>query len=237
MKTRRVRVPDLREGPLRLLGSEAHHLVRVLRMHEGDRVVGFDGAGHEADGRVAQVEDGVLEVVFSEVRSASNEPPLSLDVAIALLKGDKLAQVVRQATELGATRIRPFFASRCDVPRLSPAKATRLRRVAEEAAKQSGRARVPSVEDVERFEQMAWSGPAWLAEPMAERGWSGMDVTTALEAGQATMITGPEGGFEPAELASAAERGAVLVGMGPRVLRAETAPIALLAGFLSRVEE
>lgn len=237
MKVRRVRVPELQEGTVCLLGAEAHHLVRVLRMQEGDRIVGFDGSGHEAEGQVVRIDDAGIDVAFSELHPATTEPPLSLDVAIALLKGDKLAQVVRQATELGATRIRPFVAVRCDVPRLSPAKATRLLRVAEEAAKQSGRARVPDIDEVARFERMTWTGPAWLADPDAERSWAELDVTGALDAGRATLITGPEGGFEPRERASAAERGAVPVGMGPRVLRAETAPVALLAGLLSRIEE
>ena len=169
MRMRRVRVPSLRAGTVRLVGSEAHHLARVPRVRPGDPVVVFDGDGREADGRVEGTEADAVAIAFAEPRPASTEPPLDLDVAVALLKADKLPQVVRQATELGVARIRPFVSRRCDVPRLSPSKAERLRRVAAEAAKQSGRAQVPEIAEVVPFERMTWSGPAWIGAPDADR--------------------------------------------------------------------
>jgi 16S rRNA (uracil1498-N3)-methyltransferase len=232
-----VRVRQLRQGSLRLVGPEAHHLARVLRVRPGDPVVAFDGAGREADGTVAAVDAQAVAIELGPTRTASVEAPVAIEAAVALLKGDKLAQVVRQLTELGVARVRPFVSGRCDVPRLSPAKADRLRRVAAEAAKQAGRARVPEIDEVVPFERLTWSGPAWIADPRAERGWSALDLPDAAANAPVTLLTGPEGGFEEGEVADARRRGATPVRLGARILRAETAPIALAAALLSRQDE
>ena len=237
MRARRVRVQALQEGSVRLMGPEAHPLARVLRARVGDPVQGFDGTGREADGVIAAVMDGTVEVSFGPPRVAGVEAPIAVTLAVALLKGDKLSQVVRQATELGAQRVRPIVTARCDVPRLSPSKADRLRRVATEAAKQSGRAQVPEVDDPVALSALAWDGPAWIADPGAEQGWADMDLEPALAAGRATLLTGPEGGFTAAELKDLVARGARPIRMGARVLRAETAPLALLTALLSRIDE
>lgn len=237
MRVRRVRVPALSEGPLRLTGAEAHHLARVLRVRIGDPVVGFDGAGREAEGAVLALDDQVVTIRFGPARAAEVEAPLEVDVAVALLKGDKLAQVVRQLTELGVARVRPIVSARCDVTRLSPAKADRLRRVAAEAAKQAGRARVPDIDEPVALERLRWSGPAWIADPNAEHGWDRLDPSAGDPADAITLLTGPEGGFEEAEVTAARQHGATPLRLGARTLRAETAPVALLAALLSRLDE
>ena len=237
MRVRRVRVGELHEGRLRLTGREAHHLARVLRVRSGDPVVVFDGAGQEAEGRVAAIDAQAVTVDVGPARTASVEAPVEAEVAVALLKGDKLAQVVRQLTELGVTRVRPIVTARCDVPRLSAAKADRLRRVAAEAAKQAGRARVPEVAEPVPLARLSWSGPAWIADPRARRGWHELDPARVASGVPATLLTGPEGGFDDAEVAAAQERGAIPVRLGARTLRAETAPVALLAALLSRLDE
>ena len=237
MRVHRVRVRALGQGTLRLTGSEAHHLARVLRVRPGDPVVAFDGAGQEADGTVTAVDDQAVTLQVGPARTASVEAPVEVEAAVALLKGDKLAQVVRQLTELGVTRIRPIVAARCDVRRLSPAKADRLRRVAAEAAKQAGRARVPEVDEPVPLARLSWPGPAWIADPRAERGWhelAAVDVDGGLPV---TLLTGPEGGFDGSEVAAAQDRGARAVRLGARTLRAETAPIALASALLSRLDE
>lgn len=237
MRRRRVRLAEVRAGRVRLAPEEAHHLGRVLRARPGDPVQAFDGAGHEAEGRVAYVEDGDVELELETPRASQREAPLSLTLAVALLKGDKLAQVTRQATELGAAALRPFVSDRCDVPRLSPGKLTRLRRVASEAAKQSGRARLPDVHDAVPLAQLAWEGACWVADPGAEEGIdiaSDRLVTDGTET--LTVVTGPEGGLSEGEAAQLTARGATPVRFGPRVLRAETAPVALAAAVLARVD-
>ncbi len=237
MRIRRVRLDELAAGTVRVRGDEAHHLARVLRVRPGDPVEAFDGRGREADGAVVAVDDAGVELRLEAPRSSSREAPLELVLAVALLKGDKLSRVVRQATELGAARIVPFVARRGEVLRLSPGKAERLRRVAAEAAKQCGRARVPAIDEALPLADLAWEGAAWVADPGAERGVA--EATDALVRDgvpRLTAISGPEGGFAPDELGALRERGAVPVSFGPRVLRAETAPLALAAAVLARVE-
>jgi 16S rRNA (uracil1498-N3)-methyltransferase len=237
VRRRRVRLAEVRAGRVRLAPAEAHHLARVLRTRPGDPVQAFDGAGHEAVGRVAHVGDGEVELDLEAPTASAREAPLRLTLAVALLKGDKLAQVTRQATELGAAALRPFVSDRCDVPRLSPAKLARLRRVAAEAAKQSGRARVPEVHDAVPLPGLAWEGPCWVADPEAEEGVdAATDRLVAARTDALTVVTGPEGGLSGAETAELARRGATQVRFGPRVLRAETAPVALAAAVLARVD-
>lgn len=238
MRVRRVRVDGLREGAVRLRGDEAHHLARVLRVRPGDPVQAFDGRGCEADGEVARVGDGAVELRLAAPTASAREAPLELVLVVALLKGDKLAQVVRQGTELGVARFALATSRRADVPRLSPAKEERLRRVAREAAKQSGRARVPAIDEPVPLPRLSWSGPAWVAHPDAEVHLASVGEALAAAPPQhLTIVTGPEGGFDDAELATLRERGARPVRIGPRVLRAETAPVALAAAVLARFEE
>jgi 16S rRNA (uracil1498-N3)-methyltransferase len=237
VRRRRVRLQRLRGGRVRVAPDEAHHLARVLRARPGDPVQAFDGAGREADGRVAAVAEGAVELELEPPRPSEREAPLALTLAVALLKGDKLAQVARQATELGVAELAPTVTRRCDAPRLSPGKLTRLRRVAAEAAKQSGRARVPEVREPVPLTDLRWRGVAWFADPAAEEGVD--DATDRLLAGGGaalTVITGPEGGLTACERAELTERGARPVRFGPRVLRAETAPVALAAAVLARVD-
>lgn len=237
MRRRRVRLAVVRVGRVRVAPEEAHHLARVLRVQPGDPVQAFDGAGQEAEGRVVHVADGEVEVELGPPSASPREAPLELTLAVALLKGDKLAQVTRQATELGVGALRPIVAARCDVPRLSTGKLARLRRVAAEAAKQSGRARVPEVHDAVPLAELGWEGACWVADPTAERG---IDVATdglaEMGAGTLTVVTGPEGGLSAEETADLAARGAWPVRFGPRVLRAETAPVAMAAAVLARVD-
>ena len=240
-RVRRVRVPDLDRGAPGqrwIRGAEAHHLARVLRVRPGDAVQAFDGAGRIAAGTVARLDEDGVAVLLDAPHASDREAPVRITVAVALLKGDKLSDVVRRATELGAARIATLETRRADVPRLSSAKASRLRRVADEAAKQSGRAVVPEVAGPVRTDALSWEGPAWVADPSG-----GTPVATAAgalaldpHADRLTVITGPEGGFAPEELRTLVERGALPISLGPRVLRAETAPLAALAVALATVE-
>ncbi|MEX2502245.1 MAG: 16S rRNA (uracil(1498)-N(3))-methyltransferase, partial [Trueperaceae bacterium] len=228
----------LAPGRACLLGAEAHHLARVLRVRVGDPVQAFDGRGRLADGAVQAIDDDGVDVVLSEPRPSDREAPVRLTVAVALLKGDKLSGVVRQATELGVVRIAPLLTRRADVPRLSAAKLTRLRRVADEAAKQCGRAVVPVVDEPAPLSTWAWEGVAWVADPSAERHVA--EVADAYARApvddRLTVVTGPEGGFDDKELRTLTERGAVPIGLGPRILRAETAPLTAAAVAIAAAE-
>ena len=225
-----MQIPSpIREGRVRLSEAAAHHLLRVLRLRPGDRLVAFDGAGGEAPAVIASDAAGFVALDVGVPRVTRREARVQLRLVTALLKGDKLSEVVRMGTELGVARFTPLLSARCVVTSLSAAKLVRLRRVAAEAARQSLRARVPDVDELVNLAALQWQGEAWLADPRAEVNWA---EVVAARPTDLTLISGPEGGFADAEVAALVARGARAVRLVPSVLRAETAPIAMAAAYL-----
>ena len=227
MRTHRIYLAHLRPGVATLTGSEAHHLGRVLRVKVGEAVAAFDGSGLEAKGYVKAVEDSRVVLELDSPTPATNEAAVAVSLALALLKGDKLSDVVRQTTELGVVAFQPFVSRRCDVKTLSHAKLERLRRVAQAAAKQSGRSVVPTVEEAVALKDLTVGPQVFVAHPGASA-----PLGSVYEGGDATFVTGPEGGFNDDELEQLTAKGATPIRLGSRILRAETAPVALTAALL-----
>ncbi|HET9026218.1 MAG TPA: RsmE family RNA methyltransferase [Trueperaceae bacterium] len=224
MRVNRVLVPELGADEVVLRGPEAHHLRDVLRLKAGALVEAFDGNGNVAAGSVAAADQGGVVLTLGQPQPSEAEAQLDVTVAVALLKGDKLADVVRQCTELGVMRFVLLVTRHADVTDMSHAKLLRLQRVAEEATRQSGRARVPQVAPPTPLAALSWSGAALVADPRATG-----TLTGAATAGRLTLVTGPEGGLATSEVEALVARGARAVTLGPRILRAETAPLALAA--------
>jgi 16S rRNA (uracil1498-N3)-methyltransferase len=230
MREHRVRIPPpLPEGRTRLSETAAHHLLRVLRLRPGDALVAFDGEGLEADAQVLENDVNGAFINIGVARRAARAATRALTLAIALLKGDKLSDVVRMGTELGVMRFVPVLTARCVATDLSPAKLARLRRVAEEAARQSLRAHVPSIDEPVALAGLRWHGAALVADPAAPAAWVNVAARDALEL---TVISGPEGGFRVDEVEALVAQGAERVRLVPSILRAETAPIAVAAAYL-----
>jgi 16S rRNA (uracil1498-N3)-methyltransferase len=219
--------------------DETRHLARVLRLVPGDVVLAADGAGREFTVRVEALGEEATGTVLATATRAA-ESPLAVTLLQGVPKGDKMETIVRACTELGVARVTPVLAERTIV-RLEPSRwrerARRWQRVAREAAKQCGRAVVPDV-DV----------PGALSDALAATHgdlglclWEG--ATTPLAAAldalatpprTLTVLVGPEGGLARAEVDAARARGFAVVGVGPRILRTETAAPALLAIMQSR---
>jgi 16S rRNA (uracil1498-N3)-methyltransferase len=222
-----------------LAREETAHLVNVLRLRAGAEVFVFDGAGREfrcivaaARGRAGRT---TLEVV-QEVEPQRPESPLALTLAVALLKGEKFDLVVQKATELGVVRIVPVVTARGDV-RLraegeADARVARWQRLALEAAKQSGRARAPTVSAPLALESLLTSEADISSARLffTERDGGGLLETINSELARSfslTALVGPEGGWADEELAQARAAGWQLVTLGGRTLRAETAAIVV----------
>jgi 16S rRNA (uracil1498-N3)-methyltransferase len=239
---------------VRLAREETLHLRRVLRLKAGDEAFVFDGAGREYACVVALVGEGgghaetaTLEV-RGEVEPQSPESPLDLTLAVALLKGEKFDLVVQKATELGARRIVPVETKRADVRLLregrdAAERVARWRRLALEAAKQSGRARLPEVSaPVELATLLAGeAGAAGVDEErrlfFTERGGRGLAETVrawGVRPAKLTALVGAEGGWDDEEIAHASAAGWLAVTFGGRVLRAETAAI-VVTGLLQHL--
>ncbi len=218
------------DGRLVITGPEARHISRVMR-HEVGSVIGVvDGAGGEHELELTAVRtDRVVGRVLSDTRGA-REPKHRVAIAQAVLKGDHLAQVCSQATELGVSRIIPFQSTRT-VGRLSPAKLDRLRAVALSALKSSTRTVLPTIDvpvDFGSLLMMVGEFDQVLVAYEDETG-AGLDKALKRDARSVLVVVGPEGGFEPAEIKALKNVGAVPFSLGPRRLRAETAAVTVAA--------
>lgn len=220
-------------------GEDARHISLSLRMAAGDPVTVSDGAGLTFSCVLERLTPEAVTARALAVREGEGELPVSVILYQACPKGDKLELIVQKATELGATGILPFISQRC-ISRPKGDKtarlAERLARIAREAAGQSGRSRLPWVGAPVDF-------PAALAHARencdailfcyeAERGDTLRAALTAARAAGHTrlgLFVGSEGGFSPAEVEEAVAAGARPVGLGDRILRCETAPLAALA--------
>ncbi len=227
--THRVQVNPL-AAEMHLSGPEVRHL-RVMRVKVGDVVEVFDGAGTAGEATLLEIDDvrATLQLLNDPAAlppGDMREYPQPVTLAIALLKGDKLSDVVRASTELGVARIQLLTTRYADVPDIGDNKLSRLRRVAAEAAKQSQRLVIPEVLSPVALNKYAPEGQVFFAHPgsketvLAQVRWN-----TPL-----TFITGPEGGLSDEEVSALAQFATPLT-LGPRILRAETAPLALLGAL------
>jgi len=223
---------------VKLAAEEARHLRDVLRLGRGDEVFVFDGEGREFRCVVEEtLRDRATLKVGGEVEPARAESTLGLTLAVALLKGEKFDWVVQKATELGATRIVPVVTKLADVRLRDEAdgarRVTRFQRIALEACKQSGRARVPQIDAPLAFKELVEnksSGSNEWRVMFAERGGAGLSETVKtfkVRPGMVTALVGSEGGWTDEEIAQARDAGWSVVTIGGRTLRAETAAIAV----------
>ncbi len=208
------------------------HIGRSLRMRIGDEItVCCEGEEFICHIRTISDESVVCDIISSEM--SRNEPDVKVTLFQALPKGDKLDTIVQKAVELGVTNICPVLTSRC-VARASQKdfekKRARLQRIALEAAKQSGRGIVPQVSELLTVAQAAQQ----LAEndfPLIcyECGGANLGSVGLKNNSSIGIFIGSEGGFEKSEVELCTSSGAVAIGLGPRILRCETAPLAALS--------
>jgi 16S rRNA (uracil1498-N3)-methyltransferase len=228
----RCYVPHAADGLVEVADDQAHHIATVLRLGVGSILSVFDGRGREWLGRISSVTKAKVVITLGERKEPAPEAPVDVTLAIGLLKGDQMSQVVRDATALGVSRVVPFLSRHTALARPSAWADMRLRwqRVAVAAASQSGRAVVPDIVDVVAFEelmQLPHDRLILCVEPTVGLSRHGAGKRPLA----ATVIVGPEGGWAPEEIARAKSAGATLFSMGPRTLRAELAPVVALASL------
>lgn len=220
-------------GPVSLTEDEVHYLVHVLRLGEGEELEAFDGDGRRAR---AVLRRSLQGWTLQLEANPTWDPPKSragVILCLAWLKGPKLDEVVRMATELGVAAFEPFLSERC-VARPDPAAAAarigRLDKIAREAARQCGRADLPVVAPLGALgEVLARAGNERKtllyeeARGLSLREWlAGVDLTGGLR-----LVVGPEGGFTPEEAQKAQAHGFALLRLGNTILRADTAAVAV----------
>lgn len=215
-----------------LTADEARHLRDVLRLKTGDEVFVFDGVGHEFRASVVTTSRDSAELrIEAEVEPAKPESHLQLNLCVALLKGEKFDLVVQKATELGVTELTPLITRYADIQLRDASDATkrvtRWRRIALEAAKQSGRAFVPEIRMPETV--FTGSNDSDLRLMFAERGGRGLESLIGQKPRSVTALIGSEGGWSDEEIQEAEAHDFHVVTLGGRILRAETAAITVAA--------
>ena len=235
------------EDTVILTGEDAHHIARSLRMAAGERITVCDPYSVEFECELLSFEQDkrvVAKILSSKPSEA--EPPYGVSLFQALPKGEKFDSIIQKAVECGVYEIVPFQSSRCIAKAKADGEADKTKRrcrIAEEAAKQSGRGRIPAVKPTVSYAQMlsmasecdlclfCYEGEG--TETLASILDSMTDLPTCPKIG---IVVGSEGGFSPEEAARAQEVGMKMTGLGKRILRTETAAPFVLGCLVYRFE-
>ncbi|MBK6982924.1 MAG: 16S rRNA (uracil(1498)-N(3))-methyltransferase [Betaproteobacteria bacterium] len=229
---------DVRLGPgaqFPLPQDAANHVGRALRLRVGDDLVVFDGRGGEYEAVILRIDRDRVDVKTGAFRDPDREPPVDVGLVQGLPEADKMDWIVQKSVELGVAWIQPVVCER-SVVRLSGDRAARReshwQRVVIAACEQSGRNRVPAMRPTLPFRDWA-AQPSTALRWMLAPGSEAALVSQPPPEGPVEILVGPEGGLSDRELDIAATVGFSALRLGPRVLRAETAPLAALAAMQS----
>jgi 16S rRNA (uracil1498-N3)-methyltransferase len=233
-----VRQERVNDGYISIIGEDAHHIARSLRMAVGDQITVCDMQGNEYACRTSAFdEDREVSAEILESRHSQNEPKIFIRLFQALPKGDKLDTIIQKAVECGVSEIIPFQSERCVVKIKNDAedrKADRRQRISAEAAKQCGRSVIPEVRASVGFDEaiamaaeselclFCYEGDGTLPLGSILRRYEELPASVSI-------VIGSEGGFSQNEVAKAVEKGVTLAGLGKRILRTETASGFVLA--------
>ncbi|MEX2140035.1 MAG: 16S rRNA (uracil(1498)-N(3))-methyltransferase [Pirellulales bacterium] len=222
----------------RLEGAEAHHLANVMRAKPGQQVTLFDGSGAEFDARIESVGRSTVDLAIVDRSEVDRELARRITLAVALPKGDRQRWLVEKTTELGVARLVPLITSRSVAQPVETALA-RSRRAVVEASKQCGRNRLMEISQAVAFaEFVRWEADGaerWIAQPSDSKSRGGASPTARSQAEPGNerraliVAVGPEGGFTDDEVRAAIDAGFSQLDLGPRILRVETAAIAVAA--------
>lgn len=214
-----------------LTPEAGQHVGVVLRMQPGESLILFNGANQEFAASITEVHKKRVTVQIESARNLSRESPRRLHLKQAIAKGDRMEWIVQKAVELGAASIQPLLTERCavklDKERLQK-KCAQWEAIAIAACEQCGRNQIPALLEPLAFHDYLLKSQAalkFILHPEGQKRWRDY----ALDAEAIDVLIGPEGGFSPAEFESARQTGFHPLCLGPRVLRTETAGIAVLA--------
>jgi 16S rRNA (uracil1498-N3)-methyltransferase len=227
----------IKESTALLTGPEVHHLKNVLRLKSGDRIELFDGTGKTYLTVIAYFTKDTIEMrILSVEETAANTPQLI--IGQALLTGKKMDLIVQKATELGINTLQPFLAEHCARPDINAAKGQRWDRIILEACKQCGRPQPMTCPPPIDFDELLLLHAESLVKLLLweqeqnqtmQKIFSSLPVDRELMTGPTFALIGPEGGFSASEISRAVAAGFQPVTLGHRILRAETAAIAVMS--------
>lgn len=223
-----------------LHGDDVKHIGRVLRLAPGDPIIICDGNGSECKAIIRSIGKDFVECECNTPVPCESEPPVSVTLYQGLPKTGKMETIVQKCVELGVYSVVPMLTQYCVVqPKESfSGRIERWQRVAEEAAKQSRRGIIPQILPLVRLESASFLDyDLVLLAYENERATTLKQTLTGFSGKRIAMLIGPEGGFSEEEVNRLTERGAKSVSLGKRILRTETAGMAMLAQILYEVEK
>jgi 16S rRNA (uracil1498-N3)-methyltransferase len=232
------KIPDNRI--VAITGDDAKHIAKVMRQEAGDEMlIVVENAAYLAE--IVSMDQDV-KVILKDVVKAETELPIDVTIACGLPKGDKLELIVQKSTELGMSGLIPFAAERSIVKWdgvKSGKKVLRLQKIAKEAAEQSHRVRIPEIHTPCSFKELLKAAERFDAVIVAyeeetretDRTRFAETVKSLYDKSSILMVFGPEGGFSLSEAEQFKSLGAVFTSLGPRILRAETAPLYALSAI------
>ncbi|MCK8825151.1 16S rRNA (uracil(1498)-N(3))-methyltransferase [Fuchsiella alkaliacetigena] len=234
-----VEADNIDQEQVVITGDDVAHITKSLRLESGDQLSVADGEGNKY---LVEIVETKPELVITEIKEELEikvEPELEVTILQGLPKSKKMDLIVQKCTELGVAKIIPLETAR-SVVKLKPKKAQRRcqrwQKIAEEAAKQSGRAKIPQIGELRDFSQAQTLIEEYELVFLAWEEEEAVTLQNALKGlsfpQKILIIIGPEGGFSAQEVAQAKRWGAKVVSLGPRILRTETAAIATLSMLL-----
>lgn len=243
-----VRQERIINGSISIIGEDAHHIARSLRMAAGDEITVCDMQGNEYNCKISSFDEDreVIADILSQKKS-ENEPKIFITLYQALPKGDKLDTIIQKAVECGASKIVPFQSERCVVKIKNDAedkKKERRQRISAEAAKQCGRSVIPEVSSSISFNEAVNQAKNSDLILFCYEGDGTLPLGNILKSEfsdngspqSVSIFIGSEGGFSIKEAEFAKDNGAVMVGLGKRILRTETASGFILACLVCYTE-
>lgn len=233
---RRLFYKGLLADTIKIIGSDAHHLMHVMRAKAGQLVTVVDDNGQVAAMEMVAFSDSAVTLQLKEHLAADTESPLKIMLAQCLLKADKMDMVVQKAVELGAVGVIPISSQNCVArydAKKGAARKDRWQKIADEAAKQCGRTALLKVRPIVTLGQfiadMQATDSSLVFFYENENEQSAKEYLRSLKAKQIVLLVGPEGGFSLDEAKLIEEAGGKSVTLGPRILRAETAALTAIA--------
>ncbi len=228
---------QIQENFINITGDDVKHIKRVLRLREGEKIEVCDGAGRDYDCKIESLSDELVRAEIVESFDNTSEAPIKLCVYQGMPKSDKMDYIVQKCVELGVCEIVPVITKRAvSIPRDAEKKTVRWQRIADEAAKQCGRGILPKIENTISFadaiKRMSDEDALSIMPYECEREGSLSELLKKTDKKKINVFIGPEGGFDESEVEKATAAGVFTVTLGPRILRTETAPLAVCSAIM-----
>ncbi len=219
------------DNQVNISGSDYKHIAKVLRLKQGNEITLFDETGTEYLGEITRINSRKIMISISGTKSVETESKLSITLLQGIPKGDKMDIIIEKATELGVKEIVPVVTERSQIRHTQ--KIQRWQRIASESLKQCRRFIAPKIHGVVNFEQALKNNiNGQLRIILHKKNQDKLKnkiKNTSQHTDNITVLVGPEGGFSNEEVATAEESGFIQIGLGPRILRTETAAIAIIS--------